>query len=116
MAVAYIGMVIGSQGEPNNYINVIGNTSVNVLEWLSSSLNVTPIDNIRAEFKTRVYARQPLPKNVQPLRYALIKERNNTPQNHIAKVIGSMRGRYVPCIQVKETPITKVITCMKIYL
>ena len=79
--------------------NFLGNNNVNVLDWPSLSPDLAPIENIWAQLKSRVYARQPPPNNVQQLQQALVQEWNNIPQINIANVIGSMRRRCVACIQ-----------------
>ena len=67
--------------------------NVNVMEWPSTSTDLSPIEHIWDELDRRVRTRPNQPTNLPKLQATLLQEWNNLPNNIICRYIRSMRNR-----------------------
>ena len=65
--------------------------NIDVLDWLSLSPDLSPIEHLWDELGHRVYLRDPPPINVNELRNTLLQEWQRIPQGTIRTLIRSMR-------------------------
>ena len=82
-------------------VNFLATNRIPVLDWLSLSLDMPPIEHARDELARRISARRQPPRNVNKLTNALINEWNNIPQQVMANLVLSMRRRCTACIAAK---------------
>ena len=75
--------------------------NVDHLEWPARSPDLSPIGHVWDILSQRVRQRVPRPRTLQALDAALQEEWRRIPQLQIARLIRSMRRRFVACIDAK---------------
>jgi len=68
----------------------IADNNISLLNWVSLSPDMSPIEHLWDELKRRVYVRPHPPVNGQQLKYAVTEEWNAIPQAFIANIVQSM--------------------------
>ena len=84
-------------------VNLLATNRIPVLDWLSLSPDMSPIDHVWDELVRRISARRQPPRNVNELTNALINEWNNIPQQVMANLVLSMRRRCTACIAANDS-------------